>query len=311
MLARNRIFSGHDDFVLSLGEGNEGQGERSYRDFHFNRYDSGGDRLSCHHGSGTIGHLPWYAPAMLSLVVFAAATMAAPPGNPFRIPAAFVGRSVINNPTISEKVIALTFDDGPSPLTTPRVLAALKKYKASSTFFIVGGMAKNRAKILRQMVREGHVVGNHTYSHPYHPDKEKAAIEIKTTNQVIHAAIGVYPTIFRPPGGFMDSWTARLSKASGLASVFWTGSSGDTATKSEDVVYSNVIRSAHPGAIILMHDVKEHTTRAVPRILKTLKKNGYRFVTVPEMLNIWEKSREASNKKLVAARSDGRKSKSG
>lgn len=209
-----------------------------------------------------------------------------------KIPIAYVGKTILNNPKVNEKVIALTFDDGPSPYTTPSVLSALRKYKAHATFFVVGQMVSHREKILKQMAKEGHIIGNHTFSHPYHPDMEKAKFEVQKTNRMIYDAIGVFPTLFRPPGGVMDSWSAKIAKTKGLASVIWTGSSADTATKSSDVVYRNVISASHPGAIILMHDVKPHTAQAVPRILATLKSKGYRFVTVPEMLKIWNDSHE-------------------
>lgn len=204
---------------------------------------------------------------------------------------------MLNNPHMEQKVVALTFDDGPSYLTTPSVLAALKKNKAKATFFVVGQMASKQGKLLRQMVKDGHIVGNHSFSHPYHPDEKKASYELKLTNRIIHNAIGVFPTIFRPPGGVMDSWTARIAKSQGMASVIWTGSSADTSTKSSAVVYKNVIAATHPGAIILMHDVKPHTAAAVPAILATLKKKGYRFVTVPEMLRLWD---EAARKAAIA-----------
>ena len=209
-----------------------------------------------------------------------------------RIPAAYVGKTILNNPKVDERVVALTFDDGPSPYTTPAVLDALKKYKAKATFFVVGQMVSHRESLLKRMVDEGHVVGNHSFSHPYHPPEAKAKYELKLTNQLIYKAIGAYPTLFRPPGGVMDSWTAKIAKANGLASVIWTGSSADTATKDPNVVYNNVVAAAHPGAIILMHDVKPHTAAAVPRILATLAKKGYKFVTVPQMLDIWEKAVE-------------------
>lgn len=219
-----------------------------------------------------------------------------------KVPAAYVGKTILNKPKVQEKVIALTFDDGPSPWTTPSVLSALRKYHAKATFFVVGQMASHNKKLMRQIDKEGHVIGNHSFSHPYHPDQQKAAYELSLTNKIIFDAIGKYPALFRPPGGIMDSWTARIAKSKGMASVIWTGSSGDTATQSSAVVYSNVVASAHPGAIILMHDVKSHTAAAVPAILKTLKKNGYRFVTVPEMLNIWEKAREAETQKISVAK---------
>ena len=219
-----------------------------------------------------------------------------------RIPAGFVGRTVLNRPKFTRKVVALTFDDGPSPITTPGVLVALKKYKAKATFFIVGQMASKQGKLLRQMVKEGHVVGNHSFSHSYRPSQVKAAYELKLTNRIIFNATGQYPTIFRPPGGFMNSWTARLAKAQGMASVIWTGSSADTVVTDSNSVYRNVIAATRPGAIILMHDVKYHTAAAVPAILKTLKKLGYECVTVPEMLRIWDAAREAEATKGSIAR---------
>ena len=98
----------------------------------------------------------------------------------------------------------------------------------------------------------------------------------------------------------MDSWTAKLARAEGLPSIIWTGSSADTATRDPGVVYRNVASAAHPGAIILMHDVKPHTASAVPAILATLSKRGYRFVTVPEMLRIWATASEVDKQKTLA-----------
>ena len=218
-----------------------------------------------------------------------------------KVPESYIGRTVLNKPSFTRKVVALTFDDGPSYLTTPSVLAALKKYHAKATFFIVGQMASKQGKLLRQMVHEGHIIGNHSFSHPYHPSQNKAAYELKLTNQIIFNAIGQYPTIFRPPGGIRDSWTARLAKAQGMASIIWTGSSADTVVFDSNSVYRNVIAATHPGAIILMHDVKYHTAAAVPSILKTLKKLGYECVTVPEMLRIWDAAIEAKTAKGALA----------
>lgn len=218
------------------------------------------------------------------------------------VPTVYAGKTVLNKPLhMTEKVVALTFDDGPSPYTTPRVLAALKKYKAPSTFFVVGRMIKGREKLLKQMERDGHVIANHSFSHSYRPDKAKAEEEIKKTNMEVFRVIGRYPKLYRPPGGIMDSWTARLAKSRGMPSVIWTGSSADTVVSDAGSVASHVLAAARPGAIILLHDVKEHTAQAVPSILKTLKKRGYRCVTVPQMLQIWEEA----NKKAQSARVAG------
>ncbi len=214
------------------------------------------------------------------------------------IPAEYVGRTILNKPAVEEKVVALTFDDGPSPFTTPKVLDALEKHQAKATFFIVGQMVRHREKILERIVADGNAIGNHTHRHAYHPDEATAKDELRFCNQAIYRVVGFYPTLFRPPGGVQDSWTARLAKSEGMASIIWTGSSADTATTSPEVVYKNVIAAARPGAIILMHDVKEHTAAAVPAILDKLQKEGYRCVTVPEMLRIWD----AAHRKAEAAK---------
>lgn len=217
------------------------------------------------------------------------------------VPTDFRGKTVHSGPSVGEKVIALTFDDGPSPFTTPQVLATLKRYHAQATFFVVGEMVKGREKLLRRMVADGHVIGNHTFSHAYHPSAEKAAIEIHNTNLAVFKATGKFPVVFRPPGGFADSWTAKLAKSQGMPSVIWTGDSGDCRTQSSDAVYRNVIAQSRPGATILMHDIKPWTTAAVPRIMSTLAAKGYRFITVPEMLQVWQRARrEAADLRLAA-----------
>ncbi|MBS1723831.1 MAG: polysaccharide deacetylase family protein [Armatimonadetes bacterium] len=239
---------------------------------------------------------------MLVSTAIAACTYLSSLQTAMKVPVMFAGRTVLNKPAMTEKVVALTFDDGPSPFTTPTVLDSLKKHHAKATFFLVGQMIHRREYLLRRMMAEGHVIGNHSWSHPYHPDPAKAKDEVRRTNQAIHQVTGFYPAVFRPPGGIMDSWTARLAKAQGLPSVIWTGSSADTATTSSAVVYRNVVAAAHPGAIILMHDVKSHTAAAVPAILATLEKKGYRFVTVPEMLRIWQAAKKKAADQQVAAK---------
>lgn len=242
---------------------------------------------------------------MLVISTIAACVQLASMQSAMRVPVMFAGHTVLNNPPVVEKVVALTFDDGPSPYTTPGVLDSLKKHHARATFFLVGQMIHKREYLLRRMIGEGHVIGNHTWTHSYHPDPEKALLEVKRTNKLVYDVTGFFPAVFRPPGGIMDSWTARIAKSQGLPSVIWTGSSADTATTNSSVVYRNVVAAAHPGAIILMHDVKPHTAEAVPAILATLQKRGYRFVTVPEMLRIWEEARKKAADTQVALKTPG------
>lgn len=200
------------------------------------------------------------------------------------------GKTLINAPKMTEKVIALTFDDGPSPFTTPPILDSLKKADAKATFFVVGQMCRGREKILLRIANEGHAVANHSWSHPMNPSAASARGEIEQTNAIIKKTLGFTPRLYRPPYGNLKARSTGVAKTQGMPIVIWTGSGGDTSTKSPDRVYQASVAAIKPGAIILLHDLWPHTMKAVPRILATAKKMGYTFITVPEMLDRWEKA---------------------
>lgn len=208
------------------------------------------------------------------------------------VPVRYRGKKVLNVPKgFSEKVIALTFDDGPEPKVTPKVLKALAEYDAKATFFVLGSYAKRHPAIVRETALSGHVVGSHTWSHPAKPTKKNAGPEIWKTANAIHTATGIWPSTFRPPYGLDKAYTAQLARREGYSSIIWNKSGADTAKgATEDTIYFNATKGARPGDIVLFHDGpgKAHTAAAVPRILKTLRKNGYEFVTVPDMLRRWD-----------------------
>jgi peptidoglycan/xylan/chitin deacetylase (PgdA/CDA1 family) len=190
----------------------------------------------------------------------------------------------------SDKVIALTFDDGPSPQNTLRVLEILKKNDIKATFFWVGQQLQAYPKIAQQVVTEGHAIGNHTWHHSYrHMDERTAAGELDDTADLIYKTTGVTTTIFRPPGGILDNGVADYAKKKNYAIVMWSNDPMDYRPLPAQKLVNNVIRKAKPGGIVLMHDGGGRhaaTVEALPQIIAKLKELGYKFVTVPELLDM-------------------------
>lgn len=206
------------------------------------------------------------------------------------VPAEFRGITISSRPRgFNEKLVALTIDDGPDSVITPKMLGILKERHAHATFFVLGASAARHPELLRRMVAEGHEIGSHTFSHALHPSREQALSELARTADAIRRAVGHGPALFRPPGGNRRSWTARMALEQGYSVILWTISSADTATHDPAVIANNVIHTPNPGDIVLMHDssTKIATAVALPRILDELGRQGWRFVTVSEMLIAW------------------------
>jgi chitin deacetylase len=207
------------------------------------------------------------------------------------IPLKYRGHIVSRRPArFNEKLLAITIDDGPDPRITPLMLKTLKTHGAKATFFVLGAPASRHPDLLRRMVAEGHAIGSHTYTHALRPSRVQAVQELRKTAEAIRKAIGKAPLLFRPPGGDRKSWSTRVALEQKYSVILWTLSSADTATKSADMIANNVIHTPSPGDIILMHDssTKSATAVALPRILDELGRDGWKFVTVPEMLRAWE-----------------------
>lgn len=191
------------------------------------------------------------------------------------------------------KLIALTFDDGPHPIYTPQVLGILRRYKIKATFFLIGERVGRYPEVARQIVAEGHEVGNHTYSHPNGlPKKSLEAIkqEIEICSATIEQVTGIRPQLFRPPRGFLNYRMLTIAQLEGYTTVFWTVSADQKNAPTPEAMAERVLRLAHPGAIILMHDGRINSrwkdVKALPLIIKGLKKQGYKFVTVSELLKL-------------------------
>lgn len=195
-------------------------------------------------------------------------------------------------PAGQEKVIALTFDDGPWHRNTTEILDILKKNNIKATFFWVGSALKDNPQIGKRVVEEGHAIGNHTWHHWYHKlDAATAARELDDTADLIYKTTGVKTNLFRPPGAVMDNGVADYAKQKKYAIIMWSNDPMDYRPLPAKELVKNTIRKAHPGAIVLMHDGGGNhsaTVQALPEIIAQLKKLGYRFVTIPELLEISE-----------------------
>ncbi|QMS88813.1 polysaccharide deacetylase family protein [Nostoc edaphicum CCNP1411] len=201
--------------------------------------------------------------------------------------------------TQSEKVIALTFDDGPWPETTEKVLDILKSNNIKGTFFVVGQNLKNYPELGKQIVTQGHVIGNHTWHHWYHFfNQQAAAFEIERTTDLIYQVTGAKTNLFRPPGGNLHNGLVAYAKGQKYSVVMWSADSIDYKLPSVPKLIDNVIKDSKPGGIVLMHDGggnRSKTIQALPEIISNFRNQGYRFVTIPELLEM-----EDTEQKLLA-----------
>ena len=183
------------------------------------------------------------------------------------------------------KCIALTFDDGPVTGTAD-LLDVLRSRGAHATFFVVGRNAERRPDLLRRMVEEGHVVGNHSVTHADLTRLGAKALrrELTETNRAIEKATGTAPTLMRPPFGATDRRVAKAARTLGMAQVLWDLDPRDWEDRHRRVVRDRVLAGAHPGAIVISHDTQEETRAAYAEIVDHLIAEGYLLVTVPELL---------------------------
>jgi chitin deacetylase len=195
-----------------------------------------------------------------------------------------------------QKVIALTFDDGPWVGSTPKVLDILKKNNIKGTFFVVGQMLKEHPDLGVRIVTEGHVIANHTWTHRYHfMNPQVAAYEVESTSDLIYQTTGVKTTLFRPPGGIMNNGVAAYARNQKYTIVMWSADSVDYSRPPVSRLIRNVTRESKPGGIVLMHDGggnRSNTVEALPQIINHFKKQGYSFVTIPELLEMQNKDQK-------------------
>jgi len=200
------------------------------------------------------------------------------------------GRALGRLPGTSKRV-ALTFDDGPNPEATPRVLDVLRREKVPGTFFLLGRHVERWPDLARRVADEGHVIGNHGYHHRKLHLRGPAYVrlDIGLGADAIRAACGCGATWFRAPHGFRNPWVARVAAAHGQRVAGWTLGVWDSDRPGAREIARRALRGVRPGTILLLHDGDGYdamgdrlqTAEALPEIIGGLRALGYEFVTLP------------------------------
>jgi peptidoglycan/xylan/chitin deacetylase (PgdA/CDA1 family) len=196
----------------------------------------------------------------------------------------------------TEKVVALTFDDGPSPVWTPKILDELRKADIKATFFMLGEHVAKYPEIARRVAQEGHEIGNHTYDHHVllYYTLEELEKEIKDTERIIQKATGKTTIYFRPPKAWLTLQEKKKIEELGYRVILWSLNSKDWVTFDDKYIVKYLAGHIHPGDIILFHDSggvfsaeggdRHETVRTIPQLVDKLHRMGYKLVTISELL---------------------------
>ncbi len=211
-------------------------------------------------------------------------SQATPPPEP---PMICAGGSVVHRvDTHGVKLVALTFDDGPSPDNTERIMAALEAGNGRGTFFMIGGLARMYPTLAASVRARGHEVGNHTFNH--YRDGYRISLEIGWAGELIGGIVGKTPRVFRSPGLVNTELVKKELARLGMCNIFGSIDPGDTMspTRTADELCKVFKSNLHPGAIVMMHDggARRPTAVAVPCMVQYALAQGYRLVTVSELL---------------------------
>ena len=202
------------------------------------------------------------------------------------------GRTLVR--AANPRDLALTFDDGPNDPHTLNLFEVLAKHDVRATFFMIGGYVQQRPQIAREVAQAGHALGNHTFTHPnlIFCSEMQTRIQLAECNRAIEDVVGQSPTLFRPPFGGRRPITLRIAGELGLAPVMWNVTGWDWNAHSSEAVERKVAKQIHGGDIILLHDGshrqlgldRSHTVAATDRLVARYKREGYRFVTISEIV---------------------------
>ncbi|HZW79127.1 MAG TPA: polysaccharide deacetylase family protein [Candidatus Deferrimicrobiaceae bacterium] len=200
----------------------------------------------------------------------------------------FTGRSR------GSRQIALTYDDGPNHQHTPRLLELLAKQNVQATFFLIGRYVQQRPDLAREIVRAGHIVGNHTFTHPLLTFKSESEIkrELAVCQSALHDALGDHSNLFRPPFGGRRPAVLRIARELRLEPIMWNVTGYDWNAPPAAAIEQKVAGKIRGGDIILLHDGghkqmgadRSQTVIATDRLITRYKNEGYEFVTIPQMM---------------------------
>jgi peptidoglycan/xylan/chitin deacetylase (PgdA/CDA1 family) len=190
--------------------------------------------------------------------------------------------------------LALTYDDGPNDPHTFRLLEVLARHSVKATFFLMGRFAKQRPDIARELMRAGHVIGNHTYSHPnlIFTSARQTRMQLLDCTRALTDAVGEHSRLFRPPFGGRRPGTLRIARALGLEPVMWSVTGWDWKGKPAEYIERRVRQQLRGGDVILLHDGghiafgtdRSQTVIATDLLIARYKSEGYEFLTVPKMM---------------------------
>ena len=204
----------------------------------------------------------------------------------------FYGKVETQLPPVGEKVVALTYDDGPYPPYTEELLEVLAQEKVQATFFMVASNAENHPATVQKVVQNGHSIGLHTLDHIdlLKLNKEQKVKQIEKGKAVLENLTGMHISLFRPPHGFRDWQVFEVLQENDLQLVNWSVLSKDWLNPTPEVIAERTLKQVHPGAIILLHDgdspynksSRANTVQATKIIIRELKAQGYIFVRLTE-----------------------------
>ncbi len=219
----------------------------------------------------------------------APATLETPTPTPTPKPTPKPPQNSYNSVETDRKILAMTFDDGPSAKLTPKLLDILKERGIKATFYVVGTRAAEHPEILQRMVDEGHEIGNHTWNHPTLTKLSSSGVksQIDRSNAAIDKAVGIRPKTMRPPYGATNSRLNRsMNEDYGHKVIMWSVDPLDWKYRNAARVQREIVNGATPGGIILVHDIHSSSVAAMPGTLDALKAKGYEFATVSELLEL-------------------------
>ncbi len=186
---------------------------------------------------------------------------------------------------IGVKLVALTFDDGPGRYTA-RLLNILKQNNAHATFFVLGNIAEKNSSLLKRMLEEGNEIGSHSYRHAdiSKMTYENALADLNKATNAIEKASGKRPSLVRPPFGSVNDTVKYAATMQNQAIALWSVDTRDWESRNADAVYNEIMSTVSDGDIIICHDIYQSTVDAIERAIPDLMAQGYRFVTVSELL---------------------------
>lgn len=189
----------------------------------------------------------------------------------------------------TEKRIAISFDDGPAEQYTPQVLQVLKEQKVAAAFFCIGKRIVENEALFRTVHEQGHIIGNHSYSHALLFDMlpfKRMLKDVQMTDSAVSRLTGLQLKLFRPPYGVTTPAMKKVMETGGYTAIGWNIRSLDTIAVDEDKLLDKLVRLLRPGAVILLHDTQKTTLSVLPRFIQAARNEGYEFVRLDKLLNV-------------------------